>query len=211
MIYRTSKNERGFTLVEVLIALFIFSLISVGATSALTSSLRGQAQMEERLGEVSNLENMRALMRSDMASLTLRERREPYGNVEPYVLQSGGEVLLDFTRTGRSNPIGEPRGDLQRAAYIFNGDQLIRRTYAQINPAPQSGYVDRILVEKVADAKMQLVTYNPALSVESYIEGYALQITKAETDRINKAKSALRLLLTFENGDILTQYFELGL
>ena len=211
MISRSLTNQRGFTLVEVLIALFIFSLISVGATSALTSSLRGQAQMEDRLGEISNLENMRALMRSDMASLTLRERREAYGNVEPYVLQSGGEILLDFTRTGRSNPAGEPRGDLQRAAYLFKGGHLIRRSYAQINPAPQSGYVDRILVKNVADAKMQLVTYNPALSVESYIEGYALQIEKSETDNINKAKGALRLLLTLENGDTLTQYFELGL
>lgn len=211
MSLRQSHAEDGFTLVEVLIALFIFSLISVGATSALTASLRGQAQMEERLGEVSNLENMRALMRSDMASLILRERREPYGNVEPYVLQSGGDVLLDFTRTGRSNPAAQPRGDLQRAAYLFKDGQLVRRSYAQINPAPQSGHIDRVLVENVADAKMQLVTFNSALSVETYVEGYALQIEKSEIDRLIKAKTALRLLLTFENGDTLTQYFELGL
>jgi len=89
-------RQRGFTLVEVLIALFIFSLISVGATSALTSSLRGQTQMQERLDEISDLENMRALVRGDMASVILRTRREPYGNIEPYVMQSGGETLLDI-------------------------------------------------------------------------------------------------------------------
>lgn len=211
MILRHTKYERGFTLVEVLIALFIFSLISVGATSALTSSLRGQAQMEERLEAISGIENMRALLRADMASIILRERREPYGNIEPYVLQSGGETLLDFTRTGRSNPMGEPRGDLQRAAYIFKDNRLIRRSYAQINPAPQSGYTDRLLLNGVADAKMQLVTFNPALSVETYLEGYALQIEKADVSHTNKAEGAIRLILTLENGDSLTQYFELGL
>jgi len=39
MITPARKTERGFTLVEVLIALFIFSLISVGATTALTSPM----------------------------------------------------------------------------------------------------------------------------------------------------------------------------
>ena len=206
-----SKSEHGFTLVEVLIALFIFSLISVGATSALTSSLRGQAQMEVRLEGISSIDNMRALLRADMANLILRERREPYGNKEPYVLQSGGDTLIDFTRTGRSNPMGEPRGDLQRAAYIFKDNQLIRRSYAQINPAPQSGYTDRILLRNVADAKLQLVIFNAALSTETYLEGYALQIKSASAADAKDINGAIRLLLTLENGDSLTQYFELGL
>ena len=197
--------QRGFTLVEVLIALFIFSLISVGATSALTSSLRGQTQMQERLDEISDLENMRALVRGDMASVILRTRREPYGNIEPYVMQSGGETLLDFTRTGRSNPMGDPRGDLQRIAYLFQDGQFIRRSYSQVNPAPQSGHIDRILMSDIAEAKLQLVSYNSALSIESSLEGYALQIEKTD-----KVEGAIKLTLVLENEQTLTQYFEIG-
>ena len=198
-------RQRGFTLVEVLIALFIFSLISVGATSALTSSLRGQTQMQERLDEISDLENMRALVRGDMASVILRSRREPYGNIEPYVMQSGGETLLDFTRTGRSNPMGDPRGDLQRIAYLFQDGQFIRRSYSQVNPAPQSGHIDRILMSDIAEAKLQLVSYNSALSIESSLEGYALQIEN--TDQV---EGAIKLSLVLENEQTLTQYFEIG-
>ena len=46
-----AHKEAGFTLVEVLISLFIFALLTVGTMTAMTQSLRGKdrlaASMEE--------------------------------------------------------------------------------------------------------------------------------------------------------------------
>lgn len=200
------KREYGFTLVEVLIALFIFSLISVGATTALTSSLRGQAQMQERLGEISELETMRALIRSDMASLTLRQRREAYGNIEPYVLRADGQELLDFTRTGRSNPMSEPRGDLQRITYRFEDGNFIRRSFSQVNPAPQSGYVDRILLSELTRVDLDFEYFDSKLNLD-----ITLRDVRLEPGRPAPNLKVLKVDIEFQQGETLTQYFELSL
>lgn len=212
MIHRNTRKPResdsGFTLVEVLIALFIFSLISVGATSALTSSLRGKTQMDERLTEISQRDSLRALIGSDMANIVLRQRREPYGNLEPYVLQSGGQTLLDFSRAGRSNPGGvEPRGDLQHVAYVFEDRQLIRRSYSQVNPAPQSPHVDRVLLTNIAEAKIELVTFNRSIGREILTQNFSIQAETAS--QTLGANPAIKLTITHDGDDELIQYFEM--
>ena len=75
-----SGGDQGFTLVEVLVALFIFSLISLGTMTALTTALRGQAQLKEATETIAQIETARALMKSDMANLILRNNRDAYGN-----------------------------------------------------------------------------------------------------------------------------------
>ncbi len=198
-------NELGFTLVEVLIALFIFAVISVGATQALTASLRGKTQMNTHLEQVSNLENMRALLRSDMASIALVQRREPYGNPEPYILKNGRDTLLDFTRTGRANPGGlSARGELQHVAYIFEHGQLIRRSFNQINPAPQSGHIDRVLMVGLTKAELQFFSHTNGYGL--YLEQISLQ-----AEQPTNLLRAVRLELEFDTGETLTQYFELSL
>ncbi len=199
------RDNLGFTLVEVLIALFIFAIISVGATSALTASLRGKTQMNTHLQQVSKLENMRALLRSDMASIALVQRREPYGNPEPYILKSSGDMLLDFTRTGRSNPGGlSKRGELQHVAYVFEQGQLIRRSFSQINPAPQSGHIDRVLMEGLARAELQFFSHTNGYGL--YLEQISLQ-----PEQPTNLLRAVKLELELDTGETLTQYFELSL
>jgi general secretion pathway protein J len=213
---KTTHKNAGFTLVEVLIALFIFSLISVGATSALTSSLRSKAQMDTKLTEIAKIDSLRALVRADMASLVLRKRRGIYGGEEPEALKAGGEALLSFTRSGRSNPGGnDPRGDLQRVEYLFQGKQLIRRSYARVNPAPQTPFTDRVLMDGLKTASLSALGYFSASGAQAAeIELTRFAVPPGGPMQIASAQGtleigAIKLTLIFENGDSLTQLFEL--
>jgi general secretion pathway protein J len=211
------KDERGFTLVEVLIALFIFSLISVGATSALTSSLRGQAQMETRLDEISKFDSLRALLRADMASLTLYPRRDAYGSQARYSFSLAGDALMDFTRSGRANPMNEPRGDLQHVAYFLKDGALVRRSYAEVNPAPNSEFTDREMLDNIVNAEFKAIGYfesQGAQGFEMELEKFVLEAGKGRTysEGVTSLElKAVKLDLEFEDGLTLTQYFEIGL
>lgn len=204
MTARTTKDA-GFTLVEVLIALFIFALISTGTLAALTSALSGRAQLKTRLAENSDIEIMRALIKADMQHMILRQNRDSFGQNEPLLLSGGyDENLLTFTRTGRVNPGGlQARSELLRVTYVFENGALIRRSLPSENPAQDSPPSERILMEDLADLDIEFLNGNRAvrnLSVPaSAIKGAPPPFT------------VMRLRAEFESGQVLNQYFESGL
>ena len=194
------SHEQGFTLVEMLVSLFIFAIISAGTMTVMTTNLRGKTQMDTRISEIQNIETMRELIKADMSNVILRPSRDILGGDELYVLSGGISNLIDFTRGGRSNPGGlEPRSDMQRVEYIFERGQLIRRHLAHENPAQNTPKFDRIILSDLASAEMQFLS-GTTLSPQVFVE--------PEQDI---TISAVKLELMFDNGDVLNQYFELGL
>ena len=149
----------GFTLVEVLIALFIFSLISAGAVAALTSAIDGKAQMSKKNAWVTSLQNTRALLASDMANVVLRPVRNEGGMQEALMFDGGGkQVLLRFIRTGWINPAGiEKRGDLQRVEYVFENGELIRRVLSRVNPGFDSPQIKRVLMSGLQSVSVEFL------------------------------------------------------
>lgn len=195
------SKQAGFTLVEVLIALFIFSLISVASMAALTQSLQGKAKLEEKMNEFATLDAARALISADMVNMILRQNRDMSGGVERYGLEGGLETLLTFTRGGRDNPGGlSPRGDVQRVSYVFENGDFIRRALAHENPDTRTPTVDRILLSGLVKADMIFHTDDQKQDV--------IQIPVTGS---NPHPDMVELLLEFSSGDRLTQYFELRL
>ncbi len=193
-------QERGFTLIEMLVALFIFSLISLGTMSAMTSALRGQAQLQDAGDRIAEIETARALIKSDLGNLILRPTRDGYGNTDLYLISGGVDALLTFTRAGRDNPGGlEKRGDLQRVSYVFENGDFIRRTLTAVNPPAQLEPIDRVLISGLSRAEVTF--YDKELEYNQLF----LPVTDSliPYDRV-------RFELTTDTGDTLTQTFELA-
>jgi len=197
---RASKDA-GFTLVEVLIAIFIFSLISVGTMTTLTDSLQAKEATKDRLDEMADIEAARALMKSDFANLVLIPTRDNYGGQDQYMLSGGLDTLISFSRSGRVNPGGlEPRGDLQRVSYVFENGQLIRRALTQANPVPLTPTIDRIIFTDLTIVSVEFISGESSAPI--------LQIPV--TGPIPPL-DIIEMTARFENGDELTQLFEVSL
>ena len=212
------SNQSGFTLVEVLVAMFIFALISVGTMTALTASLRGKTQMSERLTAVAEIEGMRALMKSDFASLKLLPVRDAYGSKMQYVMTGGIDSLVEFTRAGRTNPGGlESRSEYQRVTYVFEGGQLIRRVLAQSNPAPQTPVIERVLLDGLTSvsAEFHLVSQQEMLvngdRLDVTINKPAQEYVLIEAGQTKDIPNIITFKAEFENGSTLVQHFEVSL
>jgi general secretion pathway protein J len=202
---KAGHRQAGFTLVEVLISLFIFALISVGTMMALIQSLEGKDRLRSAVAEINELNAARAIIRADITRLTLRPMRDELGGNMPYVLTTDGGALLTFTRRGVENPGGlEARGDLQRVEYHFENGNLIRRTLAHENPAQSPKTYDRILLDDLQDAKLWAMIYK----LGSFVKIDYIRLQPSAVAGLKP--KAILLETTDDKGEVTAHIFELG-
>ncbi len=134
------KRQRGFTLVEVMIAVLIAAILSVMAFEAMQEALKNRDRVKVHAVRLQALQfTMRSLVQ-DLSQLNPRPVRNPLGpGYQPAL--SGGTDLV-FTRGGWMNPVGVDRSTLQRVRYALREGKLYRETWrvldAQLYPEPDS-------------------------------------------------------------------------
>ena len=100
MRYHSSfaNRWRGFTLLELLIAIAIFSIIASFAYAGLNVVLDTKQQTDEHLEALSTMQLGLHLLQMDIEQTVDRPIRNEYGDSEP-ALRSGGqsELLLELT------------------------------------------------------------------------------------------------------------------
>ncbi len=130
------SSQSGFTLVEMMVALFVFGLIASGAVMLLRFSVDAENASRERLEEIADMRRFTAVLNADLAqavprtSRTIRDVRR--GAFEIRDAEEPG-LLMRVTRGGWTNFEGTPRSSLQLVEYHLTGDRLERRTHAMLD------------------------------------------------------------------------------
>jgi len=150
-------RDNGFTLMEVLVSLFIFAILSAATLQAMTSTFRTRDNVDQALERMDEVRTLDLLFRQDMENIITRPTRDSFGTLERVSLQSYAPdgSLLVFTRGGRSNPEGlAPRGDVMRVAYRLEGDELVRETPNLPTPAINTPISRRVMLSGVRTANI---------------------------------------------------------
>jgi general secretion pathway protein J len=129
------KKHGGFTLLELLVALAIFSLIAVMAYGGLETVLRQQARTEENAESLATLQKTYLIMQRDIEQAVPRTIRDEFGDPQTPLI---GTSLFQFTRGGWNNPANHPRSTLQRVGYSLEDRQLIRYAWQVLDRAQDS-------------------------------------------------------------------------
>ena len=147
---RSMREPRGFTLIEVLIAMAITAFVSVLSYQALSTALTGIESVRaesERLHEINRAFNV---LSRDIRQMTNRPVRDEFGQLASAVL--GGPLARDplrLTRAGWHNSTGAPRSTLQRVAYRLEDDRLLRLSYPVLDRTTAIEHTETVLVDRV--------------------------------------------------------------
>jgi len=155
MFIKNQKNK-GFTLLEILIALAIFAIISLILSSALHNILGNQSRVEEHNQEFTQLQLTLLLLSRDIEQSVNRPIINSFGLEENAFL--GNSQQITFTHTGYNNPNNqERRSTLQRSRYRFENGMLIRETWPVLDQSPHTQPVKRILLKHISDLRFSFL------------------------------------------------------
>lgn len=125
-------KRNGFTLVEMLIALSIFGMLTAAGVTLLTLTARTQQTSDRLLEEVSELRRAGALLGADLALALPRPHRDGDGRPRPAFAGGTGEAaeLIVLVRGGWDSGDG-PRP--QRVGYRLREGSLERLAFPHVD------------------------------------------------------------------------------
>jgi general secretion pathway protein J len=134
MTGRRSEGRNGFTLVEMLIALTIFGMLTAAGVALLTLTVRTQETSARILDELGEIRRLGALLTADLGQAVPRIRRDGDGRPRPALLGGSGETgpLLALVRSASDEEEGVGNA-LRRVEYRLAGGRLERLAFAQVD------------------------------------------------------------------------------
>ncbi|MBF8273347.1 MAG: hypothetical protein HW380_2452 [Magnetococcales bacterium] len=165
------RFQAGFTLLELLVALSVFVVLSIMAYQGLSNMLFTRDIIEEKTQNLHELQMAFLLLDNDLEQTVARTVVGMDGKVEPAF--RGGEqtnTWLVLTRCGRANPRGDVRSEFQRVAWLFEGGALIRRSWQRMDALGENPYHEEILVQGVLNLEVMFLDDKGAKAVEIIME-----------------------------------------
>ena len=148
------RNERGFTLLEILVSLFIFTILAVMLASALHNMIGTQARTEKNAERLRNLQMALLVFSRDVEQAVDRPIINASGKEEAAF--TGSPRGFTFTHTGLSNTGSQvARSNLQRTRYDWESDSLWRRVWPVLDQAASTTFISRKLLATVTNAHFQ--------------------------------------------------------
>lgn len=157
------KTQSGFTLLEILIAMAIFTLIGIASTGVMTSVIDSNELSEERFDKLQSLQRTMLTIERDLLQVVPRAIRLEYETNE--VVISGDKDLFDsefyglgFVRAGWQNPnLMLHRSTLQAVAYRVMEGRLERLYGNYVDNV--AGYEPkvRVLMEGIEDFRVSFL------------------------------------------------------
>ncbi len=148
------SNEHGFSLLETLVATFIFALIAAMSVALLTSYQSSRVALGDADARLAQLEVARSILRDDYFAAVNRPVRDEFGTVL-LAFEAGQHMEGDRRqRLVRSGDMGAKLNgtisEVKRVELLLADDRLLRRTYVRSDLVQGTAYLDQTLLEGVS-------------------------------------------------------------
>jgi len=139
---------KGFTLIEVLVALGVFALLAGTGTALLAQLASGQTAVTRRGEQLMALQRLHAVLKADVAQAVPRLTRDARGDhqLAHCGAAAEGEPLLSFVRMGHDNPDRLAQSEARAVRYVLRDGALVRQSKPGLDGGDW-GPDDRLLVD----------------------------------------------------------------
>jgi general secretion pathway protein J len=151
------SSSAGFTLIEILIALFIFSVLSVILMGALRNVIDSEARAERKAEIFRSVQFACLMISRDLAQIVNRPVLNGSDKEEPAFIGTPHQIMLTHAGFANLNS-NEAKSSLVRSGYVWKDDELWRLTFEVLDQAPNSRPHFRKLLTDVTSARFQYLT-----------------------------------------------------
>ncbi len=151
-------TERGFTLIEVLVALALTALVAMLAYGALSSAISAGDSTQEEAQRLQTLDRVFQLLQRDLGLVLKRPVQNGYGEKQPaFAGAVAGDGLLELTRAAWPNSRQQQRSDLQRVHYRWDGSVLWRDYWLHTDRGPVEAPVSVALSRDLKSIRLRFL------------------------------------------------------
>jgi general secretion pathway protein J len=206
-------RTRGFTLIEVVIAMFIAAIMFAIGYGAINQALVDRDALNVSQERVTEIQRGMRVVAQDFAQVVARGARDTSGTGElmPAMIANGSsDAIVTFTRAGWSNPAGIQRPAEQRVRYRFIEGSLVRENWLTVDPALNSEPQQRTLLTRITAVEVRFLDPVSRQWRTEWPSGGASGLTSpANVDQLIVRPIAIEFTVVFEDWGRIQRLFEI--
>ena len=164
-------DHGGFTLLEVLVVLGIFSVISIVSFTMLSQYLDTTERLEEKIHGLQRLQRTFTLLEKDLRYVIDRDTRISTGETEPAIIveySAGlpGEILrLTVSRAGFESARA---GTLRRVAWQLDNGSIYRSSWNTLDQSVDTEVPRVVLLQDIASVRIDQYIWSDDYGLQQY-------------------------------------------
>ncbi len=168
------KTAAGFTLLELMVAISIFAIISLLTMGGLSNILDTQAHTEKSLQRLTHMQMVFTIMSRELRQISLRPVRDEYGAFNPAISHKTSDDIngIEFTHQGRFT-LGD-NVSLQRVAYYLEDRQLVKKVWQVLDRVEDTQPVKQTVLDNIDELDFSFYTID--ISIKKSSSGVAVAL-----------------------------------